>query len=325
VRTIAFGLSLAGIAPGPILEAAGVSPGLLFDNDARIPAERITALWEAGESFCESFGLRCSLAITPLRDVLLGYLVRASPTLGDALALLLRYQKLLQDFSETTVVAGETTTLILQQDTTPTLTISRAAVEWAFASSLRFASESLGRKVLPERVTFRHGPPKDLSLHDDAFGTNIAFGAERNSFTLDNHIFREPLKTADVELVKILDQRAAEVLRLEPAEDEFVNALRAAIERLLREGEATLPAAAKAMAMSSRSLQRRLAEGGLSFRDVVDSLRSSLARAHIQDASLSLAQVAFLLGFADQSSFHRAFVRWNGQSPGTARLEIARR
>jgi AraC-like DNA-binding protein len=321
VRRVAYGLSLAGIASGPVLEAAGVSSEALFDGEGRIPAEQFAALWEAAaEASGESFGLRCSLAIPPLQDVLLGYLMRASPTLGDALAVLLRYQRFVQDASETTFAIGATTTVLLQEDTMPA-----GLIEWGFAAILRFASEGLGRKVLPLSTTLRHGPPTDTSLHHDVFGPNITFWAPTHTLTLDNKLLAEPLKTADQVLAHALDQRASEILRADPTASETVNSLHAVLEPLLCQGNATLGAAAKAMRLSSRSLQRRLAADRLSFREVVDTLRRSLAEAHIQDQSLSVTQVAFLLGFSDRSAFHRAFLRWYGQSPGAVRLEIAGR
>jgi AraC-like DNA-binding protein len=78
---------------------------------------------------------------------------------------------------------------------------------------------------------------------------------------------------------------------------------------------------ADALHMSTRTLQRRLAEAGTTFRDVLDGVRSGLAESYLTDTTVSIPEVAFLLGFSDQSSFHRAFHRWTGWAPGRWRRE----
>ena len=80
-------------------------------------------------------------------------------------------------------------------------------------------------------------------------------------------------------------------------------------------------AVARALHVSRRTLQRRLADDGTSFRLVLEDLRKELAERYLKDPGNSIVEVAFLLGFSDQSSFHRAFQRWTGASPGRWRRE----
>lgn len=92
----------------------------------------------------------------------------------------------------------------------------------------------------------------------------------------------------------------------------------------LTAGEATATRVARRLAMSERTMQRRLQAEGVSFAQLLDEGRAALAKAHLADPAMSLAEIAWLLGFADQSSFTRSFRRWTGEPPGAWRAARAR-
>ena len=101
-----------------------------------------------------------------------------------------------------------------------------------------------------------------------------------------------------------------------PSAPDIVGRVREAIDAELRGGDPRLETVARRLAMSPRSLQRRLREqGGVAFNDVLDEMRYSAARSYLGQGDVAGAEVAYLLGFADQSSFNRAFKRWSGQTP----------
>jgi AraC-like DNA-binding protein len=77
----------------------------------------------------------------------------------------------------------------------------------------------------------------------------------------------------------------------------------------------TLDAAATALAVSRRTLTRRLSEEGASFRHILDDVRRDVARALLQDRSLSIADIAFFLQYSEPATFHRSFRRWTGLTP----------
>jgi AraC-like DNA-binding protein len=99
--------------------------------------------------------------------------------------------------------------------------------------------------------------------------------------------------------------------------------IRSLLTRRLPEGEPTRAAIARAMAMSERTLHRRLEAEGTSFQKILDSARRDLAERYMDRKDLSLAEIAFLLGFSDQSSLFRASKRWFGTSPGQRRGQAA--
>jgi AraC-like DNA-binding protein len=84
----------------------------------------------------------------------------------------------------------------------------------------------------------------------------------------------------------------------------------------------TADSVAKALAMSRRTLTRRLGEEGISFREILDDVREELARALLQDRSQSIADVAFFLQYSEPTAFHRSFRRWTGQTPQAYRSTV---
>ena len=100
-----------------------------------------------------------------------------------------------------------------------------------------------------------------------------------------------------------------------PHEPEEIAKARQAIADALRCGEPTLSHIAKHLALSPRTLQRRLGEHALRFADLLDATREGLARSYLNDRKISMAEVAYLLGYSEQSAFNRAFKRWTGVSP----------
>src|SRR5690606_4145779 len=120
----------------------------------------------------------------------------------------------------------------------------------------------------------------------------------------------------NVELARHNDEVVARYLaRIE--REPGTSRLRSWLIDKLSAGEPSQQAAAKAMGMSLRNLQRRLAEDGTTYREVLSETRRELACSYLEEGRLSVTEIAFLLGFSDTSAFSRAFRRWTGEAPST--------
>ena len=97
------------------------------------------------------------------------------------------------------------------------------------------------------------------------------------------------------------------------------SAVEAEVEKLLPDGKAKAENVAEALALSLRTLARRLADEGTTYGEVVDQLRKSLATQYLNDPGMSLGQIAWLLGYEGSTSFNHAFKRWTGRSPSADR------
>lgn len=118
--------------------------------------------------------------------------------------------------------------------------------------------------------------------------------------------------------------RAVQALGKPPRTD-FAVGVRSAVFHVLSEGIPTLSTIATELGIGARTLQRRLSESGHSFQGIVDGVRRQLAQQLLRETDYSLAEIAFLTGFSEQSGFTRAFKRWEGQTPRSYRLAVTSR
>lgn len=125
-----------------------------------------------------------------------------------------------------------------------------------------------------------------------------------------------PCPAADAALSQVIVRHAEGLLAALPdPSDSFANRLRRLISAQLASGGATLTAAAHALKLGERSLQRRLADDGLTFDAIVEEVRRELALRYLADPALAIGEIAYLLGYSEPSAFHRAFRRWTGRTP----------
>ena len=150
----------------------------------------------------------------------------------------------------------------------------------------------------------------------------LAFYAIANFLLWSRDDVMMPLPTAHKLLDETHERIAGEYLQ-QVIPSPTRHRVRAIVTGRLSDGELTRAKVASAMAMSERTLRRRLEAEGTSFQQVLDDTRRELAEQYMSRGDLSLADIAYLLGFRDQSSLFRASTRWFGTSPsapGTARL-----
>jgi AraC-like DNA-binding protein len=165
------------------------------------------------------------------------------------------------------------------------------------------------------RVEFTFDAPSDVQQIERTFGCPCAFGQAAPRLVLTGAVFALPLPSAERELLPLLEQHAEQELGRLDLDREVVPGLRDALRSACAEGRPTLTLVARRLAVSPRSLQRRLDERGTSFSTELDAVRRALAEAHLAARDLSIAEVAFVLGFSDQPAFTRAFSRWTGMTP----------
>ena len=174
--------------------------------------------------------------------------------------------------------------------------------------------------LVPDRVRFIHPEPGDTSYYFRFFQCPVDFGADANELVLPGVAADLALTGSNEELARINDHLVVRYLATSDKED-VVNRVRTAILDGVADGRATEEAAAEQLHMSTRQLNRKLAEQDTSFKVLLNEIRGELALQYIADPWLSLTEISFMLGFSEFSSFSRAFKRWTGRSPSKARAE----
>jgi AraC-like DNA-binding protein len=170
-------------------------------------------------------------------------------------------------------------------------------------------------------VYFKHAAPATLEHHEAYFGCPVHFGTDRDALLVSTEALRTPNKLGDPGLSRFFETH------LETEVEAFGDAMPLArqvrdyVAPRLSEDVPAVSDVAWHLGMSTRTLQRRLAEQGLAYRALVDEARRQLAKRLLQQTTFSLIDVAFMTGFAGQSAFTRAFKRWVGQTPRSYRLQ----
>jgi AraC-like DNA-binding protein len=317
LRAAAYGQDASALAA-----RFGLSPRDLADPDARLPALVAVAMWEEVPRIVDDrwFGLRLGeLASAAGALPIVGYVVQTSPTLGDGLAHALRYQRLVQTLNRVDLhVSGSDARLVVHVRSRYIERL-RHAVDFALAFFVTFSSRLTGVPLAVRRAAFAYAAPPDLKEHRRLFGQGLRFDAARTEMDFDRSLLDRPVLSADVELRGVIERHADALLARLPAGDTLSERTRSALAEGLRAGRTEVRAMARQLRMSARTLQRRLRAEGTSYVALLDDVRRELALRYVDDRSLSLSEVAFLLGFADQTTFHRAFVRWTGTAPGAFR------
>jgi AraC-like DNA-binding protein len=224
----------------------------------------------------------------------------------------------------TSVVAHE----VLTEGGATFLTIERAGPrrrgqrisnEQTMAAVLAISREVSAEPFTPVAVFFRHEPPPDLSDHEAHFGCPVRFGADRDAMQVSDAALRAPNRLGDPGLEGFFAAHLDRALAELSDEDDLERQVRLQISQALSEGAPTLAQVADRLGLSARTLQRRLADRGCAYQDLVDAARADLARRLLRRSDYPLAEIAFLTGFAEQSAFTRAFRRWTGATPAAWR------
>jgi AraC-like DNA-binding protein len=321
VRAIAMGAATRGLSPPELCARFDLDPALLADVDGRVSVPIIVRLWNEVPALVDDddFGLHLAELTAAAPQSLGGHMIGASPTLGDGVRRILRFERVFHDVrSSELILDGDAA--IMRHDARGGIAVPRHALEFGWAWLILLARRVTGAPIAPVSIAFAHAAPARSDEHARILGVRPRFGADVAELVLARRDLERPSLVADASLLEILDSHAQGLLSRLPAAPDLVANLRAAVERALARGALTIAKVAPQLGVSPRTLQRRLAdEHGTSFQAVVDEVRAQLARHWLDERELSVAEVAFALGFADQSAFHRAFVRWTGATPGQYR------
>ncbi len=324
VKGIIESLDRAGLDARVLLREAGLDPAAVEDPLARFPSERISVLLEkaAARSGNPAIGLAMPGIPTPSLFDAVGYAMMSSPNLLASAERLVRYLRIVSDASTVRLSdaggAGYRIALELFGGGRP---VPRQRVEFDLFALLKFFRWVSGRQLRPRALELAYPRPIDLRSYDEAFGCELRFDAGVNRLTFKRADLIEPLLTSTRAMSELHDTFANDLLeRLDNATME--RKVRTQIVRMLPDGEPRRAALAKALGVSERTLQRRLGHENASFHVLLDGTRRELAQEYLANSRLSLAEVAYLLGFADKSNFFRSFKRWFATSPGEFRRRL---
>jgi AraC-like DNA-binding protein len=314
-----------GGSVAPLFVALGLSEEELRDPDRRIPHAIQDKVFEAAakETGDANVGLHAGETTHLIHFGIIGQLALTCRTGSDLLGLHARYQGLIGNGvrSESESTNGE---LVLHFRTAREPSRMRHALEYTLSAQITLARLLAGEAFSPRRIDFVHEEPDDSSEQCRVFGCPVSYSQNEVRVYLPAHVLSLPLPGGTSAVRPALEAEARkrlDALRVAVShEDAEIARAKQFVADSLGGGGPSIEETAHATGTSPRTLQRRLEQHGLKFRDIVDQARRDVAAQHIEDDSLSLLDVALLLGFSEQSAFSRAFRRWFGVTPRDFRM-----
>ncbi len=267
-------------------------------------------------------GVRMGLDIDPRGGSVLSYILLCCPTLGDLVHAAARYVKVTRP--RTDIVLRETNrgTEMILSTYDPRIGHHVQHTEFALTASLQSMRYGTQEHLMPHGISFSHPRGTLARKIEHLLGCEVEFEATSHVLRLSHAKLELPLQTSDIALHAHLTSYADILLSdRSTAAPESRQRIEASILAHLPRGTATLERVAGDIGLSPRSLRRRLSDENLTFRGLAEELRQMLCAMYLDDPSLSLAEVALLLGFADQSAFSTAYRRWTGITPSVARAQ----
>ena len=315
----------AGIALEPLLKKASLTRHQIESPQAPIRvSDQITFLnLVAAALKDELLGFHLVAQIRDLREIgLLYYVLASSETLGDALHRAARYSSIVNEGIAQKCVDGKSVGLSFKY-VGVSRHLDRHQIEFWMAGVVRTCRQLTGIHLLPIRVRLAHqrAPNSEFAKF---FGDNIEFGANTDDITFSKSIRQSPVVSADPYLSKLLIKYCEEAISHRPTNrDSFRSNVENIIAPLLPHGKARATEIANRLGLSQRTFARRLSMEGLTFSEVLESLRFDLAKRYLKEDDLAISQIAWLLGYREVGAFSHAFKRWDGNTPRRARSDIA--
>lgn len=317
-------LAALGVDPSEMLRFAGLPDNLQFEAKPKVSTRDFFGLWRAlGEITRDPLlGVRIATGASPDQLDIASVGALHSATLGDAIATFGRYKRLVcpEDIVVSRQPDGARVSFhwLRSEDAPPSLLIDACV-----ATLLVFAKYGAGVDLKPIRLELSR-PEQHREALESHFQCPITFDAWSDGLVLPNQALDLRFQTANRDLLDMLmpGLETELALRTEPSQqDDLPIRVRKILRTQMQGQRPTVDSVARALAMSSRSLQRRLSESGTTYQQLLDDVRKDTAENLLAHTDLESGEIAFLLGFEEVNSFIRAFGSWKSLSPARWRQE----
>lgn len=312
--------------PIPMLEKCHVSPDLIEKGDAVVSHASVIRLLEVAADAlkCQDFGLR--LANLQTLDVLgpIAIIGRNSKTVRDAVIGIQKHMHvyapgLLITLSPDWNRPRERLVFDVAVDGLP---YRRQYMDLKLGAAHNILRSLCSAGYQTQQVHLRHFPTNGGQYYREFFHCPVSFGQPEYALVVRTEDLDQEIDHRDAGLLSMAEAYLGTIEDLHPLD--LPGQVRALIRRLLSTSHATLTIVAKHLCIQDRTLQRRLAEHGTSFDELIEEARRDLADHLLVNTGMPLSQVARMLGYSEQSSFNRAFARWYQTSPLARRRELAK-
>lgn len=308
--------------PLQIFTTLQLDPDLMYHSGGRYPFDKVNRLWlEASRVIKDPcFGLNAAEKWHPSNFGTLGYALLMSTSLRDTLMRLIRFNRVVIDEPVAdALLTEEEDNLIytLHYQSREDFHVP-AREDSMLAWLLSILRVNFQKPFAPVSVHFTHSKPSCSAKFYELFQCPVFFDSPTTKIVLSLQYADRILSSANKDMAEFSDQAMTKYLEAK-ANSSLVTKVKKIIVEHLPSGNATVEKVASDLFMSKRKMQRLLQEEGTSFFYLINETRKEVAKQYVKDKEMDLTEIAFLLGFAEQSTFSRSFKRWTGKAPSIYR------
>lgn len=308
------GLQRAGINLDEVAALAG-----LESDDLRKPlnSEQADRVFVVMYDKAANPAAGLAVGLQPMRAELFGVVGFAgmlSSNFGAALARIARYNALVSACQIDLTPGAEECEVRIRYEG-PLRAYSRSRLDIQMGTLLIFGRTFTERTIVPVRVTLKERPSYH-ALYAGAFGCPALFDQPHDTIVFRRADLDLPLVSANQRVAAMFEDAAERDLQTYEASDKgTAAAVRQILEQQLHGDVPDIESVSRALFLSARTLQRRLAEEGVRFSTLLDEVRLAMAQRYLSAGRATLTEIAYLLGFSEPNSFFRSFKRWTGKTP----------
>lgn len=326
---LAFRVAVAAQEGGDIdaiLNAADVPRGVMEGNPPYVDLATERRVWTAivEATGREDIGLICGQRFPTQAMGILGYVCANAPSLRVALEKSCQYARIMGDSMGSVVECGPQETRVWIDQRTEWSDELRYTVDCFMTALLSWSTANTAAPVKPKEVGFHYARPAKIDAHERAFPTaTLKFETDVSYQIYNNAHLDQPVLGANSELFRDFEARVQRVMTQIRNSDAWSEKVRRTIVKGLKGTIPTLEDVASELAASRRTLQLRLSEEGTSYSEILSAARAELAKEFLKVGDVRNDEIAYLLGYSEESVFSRSFKKWTGKTPTEFRTALA--
>ena len=304
----------AGVPPDlPAGSKQMIADSMFFDLLERVASDEddgFTVALRVGETMrCDDYGA-------------FGFAFKTAQNLKGSFQRVERYGKVVTNVANYTVEPGAKATFMAVNPGVGNRLGLHLTNELAIAAGTALCRELGDESFSVNAIHFAHPAPKTTAFHEDYFQCPVIFSSKRNGLEISNEVLCSSNALGDYALSQFFESHLESELAQLANDQRLEGKISQQLVQALSEGVPSIEDIASRLGMSSRTLQRRLADEGVVYQSLVDETRKQLAIQLLNKNEFSLAEIAFLTGYSEQSTFTRAFKRWQGLTPASYRRSL---
>ena len=314
VRMAYQGLVNLGVDADEVLRRCGLDPAQLYKPNLRTQFSAQPLFWQAAVDLSGDpcIGLHLGESMPVYKGQILEYLLLSSPTFGEGLKRVLSYQRLISDAMHGQITDSPTPFLTNYFSKHKYLTPHLA--EAMVVSLIRFLQSVSDDRFKPTKICFTHDALADITEYERVFQCPVEFNDKQFKLYFEPEILSYRSPYAEPELLTMHMQSANQHMELLEKRDLIIE-VRNQVGALLESGDISLESISQQLDMSPRQLRHQLNLAGTSLQRVINQYRKSLSRQLLSQTDETIAEIVYLTGFSEPSTFYRAFKRWEGMTP----------